>query len=114
MFTSVTSIVASVSSLLFGILQSSKSQLFHCGKIPVMTFGSLCYFFIELHFIAYPDGSDRSRIRLLIVYILLGVGRATFEGTLRAILLTFSQRKRKKRMETLSFFQDLLVLGDEY
>ena len=95
MFTSVTSIVASVSSLLFGILQSSKSQLFHCGKIPVMTFGALCYFFIALQFIAYPDGSDWSRTRLLLVYMLLGVGRAPFEGTLRAIYADFFSTEKE-------------------
>lgn len=39
---------------------------------------------IASQFIAFPNGSDWNRISLLFVYTLLGVGRATFEGTLRA------------------------------
>mmetsp|Transcript_23985 Transcript_23985/g.51771 ORF Transcript_23985/g.51771 Transcript_23985/m.51771 type:complete len:496 (-) Transcript_23985:262-1749(-) len=82
-YTSTTSMVAAGASLLFGRLQSSHGR-FHCGKGPVMTLGAFSYLIIALQFIAFPVDSGWSRMSLLFVYILLGVGRATFEGTLRA------------------------------
>eukprot|EP00581_Thalassiosira_minuscula_P010394 CAMPEP_0183710420 /NCGR_PEP_ID=MMETSP0737-20130205/6161_1 /TAXON_ID=385413 /ORGANISM="Thalassiosira miniscula, Strain CCMP1093" /LENGTH=492 /DNA_ID=CAMNT_0025938689 /DNA_START=103 /DNA_END=1578 /DNA_ORIENTATION=- len=85
LFTSITSIVASVASLLFGILQSSSQTSFLCGKGLIMTIGALSYLIIACQFVAFPDGNDWNRLSLLLVYVLLGVGRSTFEGTLRAI-----------------------------
>ena len=81
LFTSITSLVAAFSSLGFGMLQSS--NLLCCGKSPVMMIGILSYLAIAVQFIAYPNGLVWSRTTLLIVYIMLGVGRATYEGTLR-------------------------------
>lgn len=94
LFTAVTSIVAAGASLLFGVLQSSRDR-FHCGKGPVMTIGALSYLTIALQFVAFPDGSDWNSISLLAVYILLGVGRATFEGTMRAIVADFFPNEKE-------------------
>ncbi len=84
LYTSVTSLVAAGASLLFGWLESTHSRV-HTGKAMVLTIGASSYLAIALQFLAYPDGSNWNKITLLSIYTLLGIGRATFEGTLRAL-----------------------------
>lgn len=79
LYTAVTSTVAAGGSLLFGTLQSSDA-IVHVGKEPTMTAGASCYLIIACQFAVFPDGSTWTRTSLLMVYVLLGLGRATFEG----------------------------------
>ena len=81
LYTSITSLVASGASLFFGRIQSR----FMHGKERVLTSGALAYLAISLQFIAFPDGNDWTAVTLMSSYILLGIGRATYEGTLRAV-----------------------------
>jgi len=84
LYTAITSMVAAGASLLFGKLEASHGR-FHCGKETVLTIGALSYLSIAIQFLAFPDGTDWNRVTLLMIYMLLGVGRATYEGTLRAV-----------------------------
>lgn len=84
LYTAITSSVAAVLSLLFGKLESSHNH-FHCGKEMVLTIGALSYLIIAMQFLVFPDGSNWTQVTLLSIYTLLGIGRATYEGTLRAV-----------------------------
>ena len=84
LYTAIISATAAGASLLFGRLQSS-TNTYSCGKEPILTIGALSYLLIALQFLAFPDGSNWTKITLINVYILLGIGRATYEGTLRAV-----------------------------
>ncbi|KAL9183190.1 hypothetical protein ACHAXT_004977 [Thalassiosira profunda] len=88
LYTAVTSTVAALASLLFGTLESSHHGI-QCGKELVLTLGAASYLVVGMQFLIFPHGSDWSKLSLLWVYILLGVGRATYEGTLRAIFADF-------------------------
>ena len=88
LYTAVTSLVAALASFVFGRLQSSSSRSgghIRCGKVVVLTIGALSYLVIAIQFLAFPGGKYWNRTTLLFLYILLGVGRATYEGTLRAV-----------------------------
>jgi hypothetical protein len=87
LYTAITSLVAALASFVFGRLQSSSSQSgrIRCGKVVVLTIGALSYLVIAIQFLAFPGGQNWNRTTLLFLYILLGVGRATYEGTLRAV-----------------------------
>ena len=89
LYTAITSTVAAGASLLFGRLESIHNSRFHCGKETVLTIGAISYFLIALQFLAFPDGSYWNRITLISIYVLLGIGRSTYEGTLRAIFADF-------------------------
>lgn len=102
-YTATTSMVAAGASLLFGILQSSHDR-FRCGKGSVITIGVLAYLSIGLQFLAFPDGSNLNRISLLLIYILLGVGRATYEGSLRAVSVDFFPNEKEGAFGNIILF----------
>jgi len=81
LYTSITSLVASGASLFFGRIQSQMRY----GKERVLTSGALSYLAIALQFLVFPDGNNWTAFTLMSSYILLGIGRATYEGTLRAV-----------------------------
>lgn len=81
LYTSITSLVASGASLFFGRIQSRLTY----GKERVLTSGALAYLAIALQFLVFPDGNNWTAFTLMSSYILLGIGRATYEGTLRAV-----------------------------
>ena len=83
LYTSITSLVASGASLLFGRIQSHPRLQY--GKERVLTSGALSYLAIALQFIVYPNGNDWTAFTLMTSYVLLGIGRSTYEGTLRAV-----------------------------
>jgi MFS family permease len=85
LYTAITSLVAAIASLVFGYLQSSKGQL-HCGKTGALTVGASSYLIISLLFLFLLTW-DRGA--LILVYTLLGIGRATYEGTLRAVFADY-------------------------
>ncbi len=93
LFTAVTSLVAAAASFVFGRLQSSSSsqsgRSIRCGKGVVLTIGALSYLVIAIQFLAFPGGKHWNRTTLLFLYILLGIGRAAYEGTLRAVFADF-------------------------
>lgn len=107
MFTAVSSLVAAALSWIFGKLewispsvvsnnddsgtQSSRwATVFEkiyvsFEKETVLAVGVTSYFIIALLFILFPIFSSWSLLSLLVIYVLLGIGRSTYEGTLRGI-----------------------------
>ncbi|KAL3765244.1 hypothetical protein ACHAW5_010863 [Stephanodiscus triporus] len=85
LYTAVTSLVAAGSSLIFGWMQTSRGR-FRCGKGDALTIGASSYLTISLLFLFLLDWD---RMTLLFIYTLLGIGRATYEGTLRAVFADF-------------------------
>ena len=88
LYTAMTSLVAAGASLIFGRLQSSslRDGRPRCEKDAVLTIGASSYLLISLLFLS-PLHWDRAT--LLLIYTLLGVGRATYEGTLRAVFADY-------------------------
>jgi hypothetical protein len=62
-------------------------------KIPdkgvILVGGAVAFFFVAFPFILYPDASQWSVAGLLVIYTLHGIGRSTFESTLRATFVEF-------------------------
>ena len=85
LYTAITSLVAAIASLVFGYLQSSNGRM-HCGKNGALTTGAASYLIISLLFLFLLTW-DRGA--LILVYTLLGIGRATYEGTLRAVFADY-------------------------
>jgi MFS family permease len=54
-----------------------------------LIFGIVCYFFTVFPFIIQPDTSRWTPASLLLLYSLHGIGRATFESTLKAVFIEF-------------------------
>ncbi|KAL7466930.1 hypothetical protein ACHAXS_007201, partial [Conticribra weissflogii] len=107
MFTAVSSIVAASLSWIFGTLEwispsvvsndsdsrppSSRWAIVFAKfnvsfeKETVLSLGVTSYFVIALLFLLFPVFSSWNIHSLLVIYVLLGIGRSTYEGTLRAI-----------------------------
>ena len=92
LYTAVTSLVAAAASLLFGTLQSSRRGRLRCGKGAVLMIGASSYLVISLLFLFLLDWDQST---LLLIYTLLGVGRATYEGTLRAVFADYFPNDRE-------------------
>jgi len=75
--------VAAAMSLIFGQF----SQKF--GKGPVLVIGALCFGSVAFPFLVQPDLEHWDWGMLIIVYALQGMGRATFEGTLKGIFADY-------------------------
>jgi MFS family permease len=114
MFTAVTSLVAAMLSWSFGILdwmshtfisepQSSSPKYrfikfvlrLQLSKGVVLTLGAVSYLLIALLFLLFPSFSSWDFSSLMMVYILLGVGRSTYEGTLRAVIADFFPHEKE-------------------
>lgn len=72
------SAVAAGASLLFGRLAPIT------GKGPILIVGACCFFGVVFPFVVQPDAQKYGWTVLVMVYTLHGLGRATFEGTLKA------------------------------
>jgi len=72
------SAVAASMSLVFGKLGPK------IGRGPILTGGAMCFLCVSLPFMIQPDASAYGWISILLIYMMHGVGRATFEGTLKA------------------------------
>jgi len=75
-----TSAVAAIFSLIFGYL-AQKSRI---GKGPILMIGAVFFFVVGFSFVAVPNPLQWNFISILMIYIFQGIGRATFESTLRA------------------------------
>jgi MFS family permease len=73
------SAVAAGMSLVFGRLAPSVG-----GKGPILILGAICFFGVVFPFLIEPDAEKYGWSLLILVYTLHGVGRATFESTLKA------------------------------
>jgi MFS family permease len=76
--TSWVSAVAAGMSLVFGRLGPT------LGKGPILMLGAVCFFGVVFPFVVQPDASKYGWGLLILVYSFHGIGRATFEGTLKA------------------------------
>jgi MFS family permease len=72
------SAVAAGMSLVFGKLAPK------IGKGPILMLGAMCFFGVVFPFVLQPDATKYGWGLLIMVYSLHGIGRATFEGTLKA------------------------------
>lgn len=75
--------VAALSSLAFGKVAHDY------GKTPVMLFGNLMFLGVALPFILKPDLSTWTWPLLAFVYASQGIGRATFESTMKGVFADF-------------------------
>lgn len=103
LYSAVTSMVAAGASLLFGALESSHGR-FHVGKRSVLTAGASSYLIVASLFLAIPTGSFWNRTTLLFVYSMLGIGRATWEGTFRAVFADFFPNKKEGAFGSIILF----------
>jgi len=78
LFVSWAAFVAAISSLIFGRFTHDY------GKAPVMIIGNAIFIFVALPFILRPDLTSWTWQLLLLVYTCQGLGRATFESTVKA------------------------------
>ena len=75
-----TSCVAAIFSLIFGILSQKK----YISKGSILIIGAISFLLVALSFVVVPNPTDWGFLSLLMIYSFQGIGRATFEGTLRA------------------------------
>mmetsp|Transcript_20713 Transcript_20713/g.26735 ORF Transcript_20713/g.26735 Transcript_20713/m.26735 type:complete len:489 (-) Transcript_20713:26-1492(-) len=59
------------------------------GKGTILVVGSICFALVVIPFVVYPNVHKLSPFFLLFVYTMHGAGRATFEGTLKAVFADF-------------------------
>jgi len=74
------SLVAAITSLLLKRVQD-RGVIVICGAIS--------FFFVAFPFLIQPDASRWNIFGILIIYTLQGIGRATFESTLKAIFVDY-------------------------
>jgi MFS family permease len=75
--------VAAISSLGFGQLSQT------VGKGPILVIGALSFAGVAIPFLIQPDLEEWTWGLLIMVYAFQGIGRATFEGTLKAIFADY-------------------------
>eukprot|EP00804_Cyclotella_cryptica_P023637 CCRYP_011966-RA/>CCRYP_011966-RA protein AED:0.22 eAED:0.22 QI:1553/1/1/1/0.25/0.2/5/1326/562 len=114
MFTALSSSVAAILSWLFGaldwlshslVIESQDSscrrifvksiKFFEPNKERILTAGAMAYMLIAFLFLIFPSFSTWNINSLLLIYILLGIGRSTYEGTLRAVFADFFPDERE-------------------
>lgn len=114
MFTALSSSVAAVLSWVFGALDwlshslvvepndsTIRGKLLRCikffepNKERILTAGAVSYLLIGLLFLIFPLYASWNFSSLIVVYVLLGMGRSTYEGTLRAIFADFFPQERE-------------------
>lgn len=85
LFAAFHAIMAACMSLFFGYISQKWT-----GKQPIMIVGSLCFSFVALPFLLQPDLTKFWNWKwLVLIYGLEGTGRATFEGTLKAVFADY-------------------------
>lgn len=75
--------VAAIASLGFGFLAR------WIGKIPVLCIGALAFGSVAFPFLLKPEFTEWTWFGLVSIYFLQGLGRATFEGTLKALFADY-------------------------
>ena len=75
--------VAAVMSLVFGAVSQ------YTGKGPVLIVGAVSFGLVATPFLLLPDLTQWTWYMLLGIYSVEGVGRATFEGTLKAVFADY-------------------------
>lgn len=114
MFTALSSSVAAALSWAFGALDwlshslvveandsSIRGNLVRCMKFfepdkeRILTAGAVAYLLIALLFLIFPSYTSWNFSSLILVYMLLGMGRSTYEGTLRAVFADFFPQERE-------------------
>ncbi len=78
LLTSITSAVGGIMSVVFGFAAS------RIGNGSILVIGCLSFCSIALSFLLQPTLSDWNLSSLILIYGLQGIGRATFEGALKA------------------------------
>ena len=112
-FTATSSMVAAILSWAFGALDwlshsvvdgqdlSIRGKLIRCitffqpNKGRILTIGALSYLLIAFLFLLFPSYDSWNFGSLLLIYVLLGIGRSTYEGTLRAVFADFFPQERE-------------------
>lgn len=79
----VTAVVAAMMSLFFGHIAHK------VGKGTILVIGALSFFMVAAPFTVKPEISQWGWVGVCSVYILQGIGRSTFEGTLKAEFADF-------------------------
>lgn len=80
---SITAIVAAAMSLLFGKMSHA------VGKGTILVVGALSFFMVAFPFVLFPQLENWGLSAILLIYTLQGIGRSTFEGTLKAEFADF-------------------------
>ena len=86
---SLVSAVAAGTSLIFGRVSPIT------GKGPILILGAGCFFGVVFPFLVQPKATSYGWALLIVVYTLHGVGRATFEGTLKATFADYFPYERE-------------------
>jgi hypothetical protein len=90
LLTAWVSVVAATMSLVFGRATA------RVGKGPILTVGAACFSLVALPFVLLPNIERQwSPIMLVAVYTVHGIGRATFEGTLKATFADFFPHEKE-------------------
>jgi len=85
------SVVAAAMSLVFSNGRLSDKV----GKGLILVVGTLCFLFVAVPFLFVPDVRGWNRTLLVAVYTSHGVGRATFEGTLKATFADYFPQEKE-------------------
>ena len=90
-------IIAAGASLLFGALTSSSTngRMVRIEKGTILILGAVCFAGVALPFLFVPDPTQYGWVSLLTVYTLHGIGRATFEGTMKAVFVDFFPKEKE-------------------
>ena len=88
LLTSWVPIVAAAMSLVFGRI--------HWHKGHILSLGAVCFAMVVIPFVMFPDVSRHWNAAMAVaVYTFHGIGRATFEGTLKATFADFFPREKE-------------------
>jgi MFS family permease len=97
MLTAITAAVAAIMSLVFGRVSQ------RIGKGPVLISGALCFFLVGFLFLVHPTLQTWGWPSLLTVYCLQGIGRSTFEGTLKALFADYFPQEKVRNCSILCY-----------
>eukprot|EP00522_Entomoneis_paludosa_P012788 CAMPEP_0172440770 /NCGR_PEP_ID=MMETSP1065-20121228/1381_1 /TAXON_ID=265537 /ORGANISM="Amphiprora paludosa, Strain CCMP125" /LENGTH=517 /DNA_ID=CAMNT_0013189781 /DNA_START=103 /DNA_END=1656 /DNA_ORIENTATION=- len=73
------------------------------GKGTVLILGSIAFAFVAIPFVLYPTTAHWTPFFLFFVYAMQGTGRATFEGTLKAVFADFFQSEKEGAFANIIF-----------
>lgn len=98
--------VASIGCILFGFLDRK------IGKGLILTLGAVAFISMHIPFLVYPQVKSWGWSLLVLIYSLHGIGRATFEGTLRATFADFFPQEKEGAFANIIFQNGLAsVIG---
>jgi len=69
------------------------------GKGPVLYLGAVCFAWVAAPFLIQPSLDNWTFEKLIGIYCLQGIGRATFEGTLKAVFADFFSYDKEVSMQ---------------